>query len=54
MHRPDVVDLAVSLTVSHKAGPHLIEQLTTFDALEARGVPFEVGRHAKEELVVDC
>lgn len=50
---PDVVPLAVGFPVSHEARARLIQVLAALGALEAGGVPLEVGRHPKDKLVVD-
>lgn len=46
MSLPDVVPATVGLAVADETGAILVEELVALDALEARGVPLEVGRHA--------
>lgn len=50
---PDIVPLAVGLPVSHEARARLVQVLAALGALEAGGVPLEVGGHPEDELVVD-
>ena len=50
---PHIISLAVGLAVSNKAGTVLVEELMALCALEARGVPLQVGRHPQNVLVVD-
>ena len=50
---PDVVPAAVGLAISDEAGAVLVEEDGALDALEARGVPLEIGRHAQDVLVGD-
>lgn len=50
---PDVIPLAVGLPVSHEARARLVQVLAALGALEAGGVPLEVGRHPQDKLVVD-
>ena len=49
---PDVVGLAVGLSVAHEARAVLVEVLATLDTLETLGVPFQIGPHPQYKLVV--
>jgi len=48
----DIIRLAISFAVAHKASTILVEKLTTFDTSQALGMPFEIGRHTQYKLVV--
>lgn len=50
---PDIVPLAVGLPVSHEARARLVQVLAALGALEAGGMPLQVGRHPQDKLVVD-
>merc|ERR1719471_569272 len=51
--QPGVVLLTESLPISDKAGVSLVQQHVALGALEAGGVPGEVGRDSEDELVLD-
>ena len=46
--------LAVRLALAHEAGARLVQVAGALGALEAGGVPLEVGRYAHDELVGDA
>jgi len=50
---PEVVHLAVGLSISDEAGSHLVEHESAVGTLEAGRVPFEVRRHSQDELIED-
>lgn len=50
---PDVISSTEGLAVADEARAVLVEEDAALDALEARGVPLEVGRHAQDVLVLD-
>ncbi len=50
---PCIVLLAESLAVPYKAGVGLVKEHLALAASQARRVPLQVRRHAKDELVVD-
>ena len=50
---PDIVSFAVCFAFPKETGTGLVEVLITVGALEAGGMPGEVGRYPQYELVVD-
>lgn len=51
--QPDVISAAECFAVAHEAGAVLVEEDAALDALEARSVPLEIGRHAQYVLILD-
>lgn len=52
-HPPNIVPLAVGLALPNEARARLVQELVALGALEAGGVPLQVGGHPQDVLVVD-
>jgi hypothetical protein len=50
---PDIISAAVGLSIADETGAIFVQELSTFDALEARGVPFQIRGHTQNVLVLD-
>jgi hypothetical protein len=50
---PDIISAAVGLAIADETGAILVQELGALDALEARGVPFQIRGHTQNVLVLD-
>ena len=50
---PDVISAAVGLSIADETGAILVQELSAFDAFEARDVKFQILAHTQNVLVSD-
>jgi hypothetical protein len=50
--QPNVVNFTIGLAVAHKTRTILVQIQTALDALQALGVPLEIGRYSEYVLIV--